>query len=413
MYIKKSLRYLAIGGLALSAAEMQRPSVLADAPKPVAISSHAEAPTLGQVKPQKVNDVGAIALNSDNTGAENDLRAESDGNTEVIRERFPSGKVRIERHVVLDDNGNYVNHGDYQEMNAAGNLICSGHYTLGAKQGVWMRICQSNESPLFQVYPYSKLKPPFKSTVEFDAGKMHGVWLISDAENRVACQIPLENGYRHGQATFFHPSREIQFQADYRSGILDGIYIEKDPTGKIVRQDTYTDGQKTEIERESFPTTLLNGQSSRKQLKTEYQYLTPTQKLLELDNWETSRLATYRTHGERIKHGPFISYYENGQTKSKGTYELGVLIGDFESWYSNGQFEATGAYEQGVQVGRWTWWHVNGMRRALATYENGQLTGTLQAWHEDGRRNTASAQPNQSPSREVKTQTPVSPRNTH
>src|SRR5262245_2176489 len=33
---------------------------------------------------------------------------------EVIRERYPDGKVRVERQVTLDADGNYVNHGPWK-----------------------------------------------------------------------------------------------------------------------------------------------------------------------------------------------------------------------------------------------------------------------------------------------------------
>ena len=42
--------------------------------------------------------------------------------------------------------------------------------------------------------------------------------------------------------------------------------------------------------------------------------------------------------------GPYISYYKNGQTKTKGSYKEKTKIGEWKSWYQNGQLKSVDNY---------------------------------------------------------------------
>ncbi len=59
--------------------------------------------------------------------------------TEVIKERYPNGSVKIEREVTQDDDGNYVNHGMFKTFDERGNLTAQGEYRNGKRQGTWIR----------------------------------------------------------------------------------------------------------------------------------------------------------------------------------------------------------------------------------------------------------------------------------
>lgn len=407
--LKCSARYLLVGTLALCPVPLQDLAAQEQSPEPLPISSLSEGGANARAEGLEDAELSNLSVDSFTQTLENETARESDTRTELIHERFPNGRIRLERTVVLDPQGNYVNHGDYKEMNVAGEVICSGRYSMGARQGTWTRECQAKDSKLFEAYPFNKLTPPFRSTVDFVDGKMDGVWLIVDSKGLEASRITLKDGFRNGLASIFHPSREILFQAEYRSGILNGKYIERDASGKIIRQEVYADGQKSVNEIETFAGVTANGQKSNKQTKSEYQYLSAVQAVSELDKWDTTMFATSENRGERVKHGPFILNFENGQMKVRGTYEHGLLTGAFESWYINGQRESTGEYVRGVQDGRWSWWHSNGMRSAIAEYNNGQLSDSPIAWTADGRRKVPAEQTKQfSNNRDGNVQIPVS-----
>ncbi len=270
--------------------------------------------------------------------------AANDSDAELVRDRYPSGKPRVERRVTLDAEGNYINHGDYREFSDKGDLLVTGHYQHGQRSGVWAKFLTGTESQLLKTYPFSKLRPPFSSTVEFEADRMHGVWVISDRDKRVACQIELQHGQRHGTTTFYHPNGQVYTQSTYNRGVLDGASTEKNQDGKTVREEIYTEGRRLVVETEHF---------NNKSVKSVMRYLTAVQQVAQADNWQATTLASYATAGEKTLHGEFITYHENGQAATKGNYENGQLNGRFESWFRTGELSASGAYVRGEQDGQW------------------------------------------------------------
>lgn len=299
-----------------------------------------------------------------------------DRETELVRDRFPSGKPRVERRVTLDAEGNYVNHGEYREFSDKGDLLVSGSYQQGQRTGVWAKFLVGNESQLSKTYPFAKLRPPFTSSVEFEMDHMQGVWVISDRDKRVACQIELQHGQRHGTMTFYHPNGQVYLQSTYVNGVLDGPSLEKNQEGKVVRDELYTTGRKQVVETEHF---------NNKSVKSIMRFLTAAQQVAQPDNWVTTTLASYSSAGEKTLQGEFITYHENGQIASKGNYENGQLHGSFESWYRNGELSASGGYDHGQQHGPWTWRHANGMKRAVASYDKGEPQGEIRAWDDKGK----------------------------
>ncbi len=312
-------------------------------------------------------------------------------NPEVVHQRFPDGKMQIERTVMLDAKGNYVNHGEYQEWNASGDLIVSGKYSFGKQEGVWIRFVTGRDTKLFEKEPYNKFTPPFQSSAEFKDGQLNGIWTISDKDGKTVSQIQLENGQRNGTAMWYHPTGVVFWQSEYKNGLMDGLFIEKDPTGKVTREVTYTAGRKLERKQDYF---------HDKKPKFEFEQFGPVQSVKTPDNWTTTSLASYEQRGAEIKHGPYSTYFENGSTRLTTNYRNGVLQGNFESWYKNGQKEATGHYIDGLQDGQWSWWHSNGMRKASATYEKGKIVSQVMAWNDTGRRIEAGSNSTISPSPE-------------
>ena len=312
---------------------------------------------------------------------------ETDPQSEVVRDRYANGKLRVERRVTLDAEGNYVNHGEYRELSDKGELLVTGTYRNGQRTGVWAKFLSGTESPLFKSYPFNKLRPPFSSSVEFDADKMHGVWIISDRDKRIACQVELHDGQRHGTATVYHPNGQTYLQSSFASGVLDGLNIEKSPEGKVIHEDMFIEGRKLVVDTEHF---------ANKSVKSVTRYLTGVQKVATLDDWNNTTLATYTTVGDKELHGEFVTYHDNGQVATKGNYEHGELHGPYESWYRTGDVAASGAYDHGHQDGDWIWRHANGMKRAVATYDKGEAQGEVRAWDDKGKALSKKELPNPS-----------------
>lgn len=304
------------------------------------------------------------------------MAAPNDGEAEVIRERYNNGAVKVERTVRQDTAGNYVNHGSFYYFTSSGDVIAQGQFVMGDRDGSWKRVFTRGEAKLFSAYPYSEFEGPFVSQADFAGGQLNGQWVITDSRGQVISEIPFVGGLRHGKAVWNHPNGKLMYSATYQSGMLEGAMAEFDEAGNELSNYKFTNGRRTENEVEHH---------KNQQVKAETQYLSAQQVLKTKDDWWEAVPAVYETSGKRVKHGPFVEYWPNGQKKAQGQFDEGRLSGQYASWYENGQRESRGEYVAGNATGPWTWWHDNGMRRAEGSYDSGTPDGSWTSWDPTGK----------------------------
>lgn len=124
---------------------------------------------------------------------------------------------------------------------------------------------------------------------------------------------------------------------------------------------------------------------------------------------EAKRMVTRNSEGDLVPHGPASTYFENGQLKWSGHFEMGNQTGSWEEyysdgtkegegtisadgkaeekhWYPSGQMKSEGMWKDGVKHGRWNTWHASGKLAGEFHYNNGKLDGVVKLWHPNGTR---------------------------
>ena len=301
------------------------------------------------------------------------------GEIELVRERYPDGKVRVERQVTLNAEGNYVNHGAWKMYSQAGDVVAEGQYNFGERNGMWTRWLGRNDAEMLNEFPYRDFKAPFMSQANFTNGKLEGEWIISDANDRKVLMISFKDGMRNGQATAWLPSGKIMSQVTYQNSIPMGDLLEANKTtGDLARAATYEDGHKVTTNTTYYP-------GSGKVKKTEIMYLDAKTVVKTPDDFWALRTAKFGTEGDNMRHGTSKSWYANGKQESDGAYEYGNKAGNFTFWHDNGQVAVTGEYKAGQAEGPWIWWHKNGQKSSVGRYENGMLIGEWRWWDDNGK----------------------------
>lgn len=297
---------------------------------------------------------------------------------EVIRERYPDGKIKVERQVTLDADGNYVNHGPWRQFSATEAVIAEGHYHMGERIGSWTRWLGKNDSPVFGQFPFNRFKAPFASQANFNAGEMDGEWLIVDADNRKVMQVSLVAGKRNGLVMTFLPNGKTYRQASYDQGVPVGDVLEMDEkSGELKRAATYIEGRKIVTKTTHF--------RRGKQKESEEMFLAATTVEKTPDNFWNVQLAEYGQQGKDLRHGPSKLWFENGQAQVEGMYQADKRSGEFAYWYANGQLAAKGAYVNDEPNGVWVWYHKNGQKAAVGNYRDGALVDQWRWWNNSGK----------------------------
>ena len=73
------------------------------------------------------------------------------------------------------------------------------------------------------------------------------------------------------------------------------------------------------------------------------------------------------------KHGPWVSYWDNGQLHAKGTMKDRKDHGSFERYCKNGQLDSKGQYKDGNQHSPWVSYNKDGSvdEKGTGTFKDG------------------------------------------
>jgi len=74
-----------------------------------------------------------------------------------------------------------------------------------------------------------------------------------------------------------------------------------------------------------------------------------------------------------VLHGPYYSWYKNGNRQSSANYTNGKLDGSYERWYENGQLNYTLKYRDGLKHDTLKAYHETGELRRIEVYSLGKL----------------------------------------
>ncbi|MDP1560048.1 MAG: hypothetical protein Q8M16_01505 [Pirellulaceae bacterium] len=296
-------------------------------------------------------------------------------NRELLTQRYPNGQVMIEREVAMDQHGNYMNEGSWKMYDMDQQPMGSGRFENGQMVGLWRRTHLEQDHPWLSSVEFRGFRSPFHSSAEFVDGKLHGVWLIKDDQERKVVELTYRAGRRHGSGTWFHPNGEMRRQLAFQDDLLHGVWQEWNAEKSLLNENWFVDGQRIDKQINTF---------APDRPESEVSFLEAKLTLAGEDDWWNARLAAYQPTGERIQTGPVKAWFDNGQRHMAGYYKDGERHGEFAWWHDNGHRKLVAKYDKGQRVGKWIWWHDNGIKAAEGTYAADQPIGQWTAWNKVG-----------------------------
>lgn len=300
--------------------------------------------------------------------------------TELVAQRFPNGKVHIERWVTEDAEGNLVNHGKYVEYDAQGNVVTSGNFDLGKQDGEWTKKLSLEQVQQLTEQIDKPFAAPFTSRAAFKSGKLDGDWTVADARGNPLLVWTYKDGERDGQSTLFNSKGEVVSSINYKHNLADGpakIAGSKEPA-------VFTNGLMVRHVDEWYPAPEKGKQRAHKSQESQ---LIPVPYNVAASDWNKNKVDYQPTASiEPIKHGLLVTFYPNGQREFEGNYDRGRRSGTFVWWYPNGQQKTVGQFNNDHEDGTWTWWHENGMKMSNGLYVDGKKKkDEWSFWNEQGK----------------------------
>jgi antitoxin component YwqK of YwqJK toxin-antitoxin module len=314
----------------------------------------------------------------EDAAANDEVPVKAEGKGEVIRQLYDNRKLKVERHVSQDTDGSYFNHGLWQMWDPDGQLVACGNFDHGVRSGKWQRFFLKGEAELISGPIGSQFEAPFTSEAEFVGGKLHGKWTIVDAQQRLVISWNYAEGQRDGKSVWWFPNGNKWREVDYTRGQIDGTLAEWKPEGVRLARERYLDGRRVGVKFEWY-------EPGVKKVQAEFLFAREVSETEE-DWWSGySREKFVTTEGTDERHGPWTTYYRNGQKAMEGTYDHEQASGAFTWWHPNGQKAIEGNYENGLQTGQWNWWHTNGQKHIQGDYADGAQVGRWKWWNDEGK----------------------------
>ena len=89
-----------------------------------------------------------------------------------------------------------------------------------------------------------------------------------------------------------------------------------------------------------------------------------------------------KTKGKIVRDSSYISFFQNGNIKSKGQFRNNLPKGSWFYYYENGGMKAAGSFKDGVNVGVWRYYYENGSVSAEGSYDKGVKVGAWKYYFE-------------------------------
>lgn len=294
----------------------------------------------------------------------------------VVSERYPNGKPKITREVALDNDDNFVSHGEYTVFTPGGGIVGGGQYHMGRKTGKWTRTYE-NGAPVLTEHAAGGFVGPFTSTATFKHDRLHGDWSISDSKKRPVVLWQFSEGDREGQWLWFNPDGTTRKQIHYKEGQIAGDIVAAGGEDDVEVLTTFVEGREL---------TKHLARYSVRQVKSEGFLLKPREVTRVSVDWWAGEMASkvVSREGDLDRHGAWRFLYPNGKVRMEGTYDRGKETGLHVWYHENGQKSSEGYFYDGKKQGRWEMWYANGARKTAGVCVDGEHDGIWMSWHENG-----------------------------
>ncbi len=198
---------------------------------------------------------------------------------------------------------------------------------------------------------------------------------IYDHKNQLKSQIMIQPNGRELE-TEFYPNGKPRVIAEYRDGVLDGVYKEYYANGYLKEHSGWCQGHKQGM----CATFFDNGQLA------ELTHIGSNRAVngVSLQFFSNGVLRSQKSFKDGVAHGPFLERAENGMLYESGAFHHGQLNGEYRSYFPNGQVWEKVNYYNNRYDGDYHLYYENGQIQIQAEYIDGMKDGEYQSFYDDG-----------------------------
>ncbi|MBU0717375.1 MAG: toxin-antitoxin system YwqK family antitoxin [Planctomycetes bacterium] len=147
---------------------------------------------------------------------------------EVLEEYWDDGSPSVREEVVVDDDGEYVRHGQTTHWYQNGQKKLEIRFNCGLRHG-------KKEAWYADGAPWS--------VGYFVNDRDDGTWTVWHPDGTKAREYNMREGAWHGPFATWHPNGQPQLKGEYVAGLQQGVWVMWDEQGNVLKQAEYIDGK--------------------------------------------------------------------------------------------------------------------------------------------------------------------------
>ncbi|MBN1495876.1 MAG: hypothetical protein JXA07_03850 [Spirochaetes bacterium] len=262
-------------------------------------------------------------------------QAESQQEPEIVKEFYPSGKVKAETPFL---NGRI--HGVKKIFFENGVLQKEEEYRDGMREGISREYYEDGVLKSYETFKDDRLNG--ESYMNYPGGqrimsgqcadgKKSGKWTLFHNNGNKYMEGNYENGVMEGQWRSFSPEGWLDSEGEYKNGLQSGLWIYYDKSRRIAKKLTLKDG-------------MIDGMC----------WIYKEGKLV------GEGTMTGQSHNP-VRHGNWKTYFiKNGRLKYEGVFVMGKKNGQFREYYPTSNIKAFGEYNNDKRNGNWVFYDEDG-----------------------------------------------------
>ncbi len=204
---------------------------------------------------------------------------------------------------------------------------------------------------------------------------------------------------KQGKWKEFYADGTVKTEGIYRDNKRDGYFKEFNKKGEVLRTEKFEDGELDKTASEIQVLDFVYEKWDNGEMKSFRTYREGLLEGLSIEYDRTGKIIGSKlyklgkilgeglTDTDGIKQGPWKEYtYEDGLLRAEGEYKDGLRFGEWKFYFKNGNLEQKGTYmEEELVNGLWTWYFQNGAVKRTEEFRRGVEDGQYIEYNDTGK----------------------------
>lgn len=202
---------------------------------------------------------------------------------------------------------------------SVGSVSIKGEILNGKKTSTWTENHSNVDLPHY--------------IIQYENGKKNGLYIEIDKNGYIVKKAEYQDDKLHGEICLWYRSGRLSKKQQYKNGVLDGKSVICYDKGYIQEEAEYKNGKRNGIT--IWYSYADKGQGPKAAM---YTYQDGIFEGVQETYYEDGKLSSTKMFSNNVANGPSVEFYEDGSIKSEAIYEGGELKGKLKEYEKGKKF---------------------------------------------------------------------------